>query len=325
MQKRTIGFIAGAAFLVVLAAVIWFSVGKRFEPDPGLAPSNSSVDDSGEKIYYLGVLPLENPTVMVERMSRTEKFLQERTGMNIKFKYYPTTGTVGGFSAVVRDIASGNIGLAYLAPVTTVQAHGISNGAVVPFACGQKLGSPVYHGHIAVRQNSGYQKIEDLKGKPVCGSSKSSTSGNLMPTAYLLSLDIDKYDYFQPFDFLGSHDKAAEAVIAGSWEAAFINETTFDKWNKDEVQLRSLYRHPAVPEFPFNVNTNVISPAELAKIQEALFAMHEYDLEGIQMADSKYEKWVPIGWDDYLVTKESVDAVYGSVFYDLEKWDESDN
>ncbi|MCK4540093.1 phosphate/phosphite/phosphonate ABC transporter substrate-binding protein [Candidatus Parcubacteria bacterium] len=274
-------------------------------------------DLSGEKSYYLGILPLRNPSTMLKRFAGLEEYLREKTGLNIKLRIYPTSGAVGGYTAVVRDITEGKIDFAFLAPVTSVQAH-VVNSAVQVFVCAQKAGSPVYYGHIVVRSDSPYKRIEDLKGKAVCGTSMSSTSGNLMPTAMLLEKGIDKNTYFKPFKFLGSHDKATEAVLAGTMEAAFINETTFDKYK--ERGLRSVWKHSAVPEFNFNVNTEKITSEELMEIKNALLAMHETNLEDIKAVDPKYDKWVEIGSGDYACIKEALSKVHGPVFYDLDKW-----
>ncbi len=271
-----------------------------------------------EKIYYMGILPLRNPSTMLERFSGVEKYLNKKTGLNIKLKLYPTSGSVGGYTAAVKDVTSGKIQFAFLAPVTITQAH--ETGPVEPFACAQKEGSPVYYGHIVVKKDSPYQKIEDLQNKPVCGTSASSTSGNLMPSAMLLEKGIDKMTYFQPFEFLGSHDKAAEAVLAGTMEAGFINEMTFDKYKAQGIGLRSIWRHDAVPEFPFCANVQEVDQATINKVKNALLTMHETDLEGIQAVEPKYEKWVPIEWESYKGIKEAIDQVHGEIFYDLDKW-----
>jgi len=320
-NKKLIFSVFGVIVICLIASGgIWL----LFQGTVDIGPvEKTAVEPPGGKVHYLGVLPLRNPSTMLERFSGVEKYLREQTGLNIKLRLYPTTGAVGGFTAVVRDVVNGNISFAFLAPVTSAQAYGISEGAVVPFACAQKQGSPVYYGHVSVKQDSTYQKIEDLKGKSVCGSSKSSTSGNLMPTAYLISKGIEKYEYFNPFEFLGSHDKAAEAVIAGTMEAAFINEATFDEYNQDSEQLRSIYRHPAVPEFPFCVNNTKVTPEELAKVKNALLNMHTTNIEGVKAVEKKYDKWVAINWEDYLGIKEAIANVHGPVFYNLEAWDKA--
>ena len=313
------GIVAGIIVIILLAGGLSVTI-KEIYNIAGIPelPYIVTNQNSG-KIYYLGILPLEKPTTMLERFAGVKKFLREETGLNIELKLYQTTGEVGGYTSVVRDVANGDIDFAYLASVTTVQANG--NGPVIPFACAEKNGSPTYQGDLVVKVNSSYQSLADLQGKKVSGTSKSSASGNLMPSAMLKQEGIDKETYFDGgMIYLGSHDKAAEAVLAGTIDGAFINETTLNKYNKDGIVLRSIWRHNPVPEFPFVVNTEVVSQEVLNKIKDALLRMHETNLAGIQACDTKYEKWVAIDWEDYLGIKTAIDEVYGPVFYDLEEW-----
>jgi phosphonate transport system substrate-binding protein len=273
-----------------------------------------------KRIYYMGILPLRKPTEMLRRFKATEKHIREQTGLDIRLRLFPTTGFTGGYTSCVKALVSGECDFAYLAPVTCVQAQG--SGPCLPFACAQKKGSPIYYGHLAVKVDSPYQSLEDLKGKAVCGTSASSTSGNLMPSGWLKDQGIDKFTYFGKFEYAGRHDKAAEAVIIGAYDGCFINEATFNKYNEGKVQLRSLWKHPAVPEFPFCYNTERVDKKTLKKVTEALLNMHEYDLEGVKASNKNYDKWVAIEWKDYAAVKKVVDSVHGEKFYDLDYWQE---
>ena len=275
-------------------------------------------DVAWAKTYTMGVLPLRKPSEMLKRFAGVENFLQKETGLDIKLKLYPTTGYTGGYTAIVRDVANGTIDFAWLASVTCVQAH--ESGPVIPFVCPQKAGSPTYYGHLAVKVGSPYQSLEDLKGKKVAGTSASSTSGNLMPTAWLKDQGIDKFKYFGAFEYLGRHDNACLAVISGQFAACFVNEATLDSFNKDKVQLRSIWRQAAVPEFPMCVNTESVDTETLEKVKAALLIMHEKDKEALTAVSKKYDKWVTISWEDYLGIKKTVDIVHGPKFYDLDYW-----
>ncbi len=307
-------------FTAICMLLVVFGCGSDTQPDP-IEPVDPVDPEPEGEVMYMGILPLRLPTDMLERFEPTEQYLREKTGLNIKLKLYPTEGATGGYTAVVRDLVEGNIHFAFLAPVTFVQAHEVSSGAVVSLVCASNKGSPTYTGDIVVKVDSDYQTIEDLEGKPVAGTSASSTSGNLMPTAYLLSLGIEKEEYFQ-FEFLGAHDKAVEAVLLGTMEAALINEATLAKYNADSVQLRSIYTHPSVPEFPFCVNTDKVSAEDLQKVKDAFLSQHETEegLAGIKASNPKYDKWVSIEWEDYLGIKEAIDQVHGDIFYDLDQW-----
>ena len=171
-----------------------------------------------------------------------------------------------------------------------------------------------------MKVDSPYKSLKDLKGKNVCGTSASSTSGNLMPSGWLKDQGIDKFTYFGKFEYAGRHDKAAQAVIIEQYEGCFINEATFNQYNAEEQQLRSLWRHPAVPEFPFCMNTEKVGKKTLKKVKKALLDMHRKALPGIQAVNKKYERWVPIEGKDYKAVKEVIDSVHGPKFYDLDYW-----
>jgi len=315
-----IGIFAGIVGVFLIIVIFLFSTNINYSAsDKNDIDLNKDDSELTGEIHYLGILPLENPSTMLGRFAGVEKYLRDETGLNIKLRLYPTSGELGGYTAVVRDVANGNISFAYLASVTTVQANG--NGPVIPFVCAQNGGSPTYQGDLAVKVDSPYKTLEDLKGKKVSGTSISSTSGNLMPSAMLKQRGIDQETYFDGgMMYLGSHDKATQAVLAGTIDGCFINEATFNKYNADGVILRSIWRHDPVPEFPFVVNTEKVTSSELAEVKDALLRMHEENIEGIQSANVKYEKWVAIDWEDYLGIKEAIDEVYGPVFYDLEEW-----
>ncbi len=314
------GIVIGVVLSFLLVIGFCAIIGEIYKAVESTEPGSVNVTETGEgDVYYLGILPLRKPTTMLERFSGVKKYLTETTGLNIELRLYSTAGDVGGYTAVVRDIANGDIDFAYLASVTTVQANG--NGPVIPFACAQKNGSPTYQGDLVVRANSAYRSLEDLKGRKVSGTSKSSTSGNLMPLAMLKQRGINQETYFDGgMMYLGSHDKAAEAVLAGTIDGAFINEATLNKYNKDGLVLRSVWRHNPVPEFPFVVNTNTVAPDVLTRVEDALLKMHETNISGIQAVNEKYEKWVEINWEDYLGIKDAIDEVHGEVFYNLNEW-----
>jgi phosphonate transport system substrate-binding protein len=325
-MKKTLFYLFVAILFVFL---IGCSSKVQEKPDPivkqpvdnNLVDDNQNVPIVDSKEYLMGILPLSNPTIMLERFGQVEAYLKEETGLNIRLRFYPTEGELGGYSQVVREITDGDIHFAYLAPVTTVQANGI-NSNVVPFICAQNKGSPTYTGDLVVLADSSFQSLADLEGKKVTGTSVSSTSGGLFPSALLLEEGIDRDSYFDGgLQFLGSHDKAVEAVLAGTMDAAFINEDTLNKWN-DEGKLRSIWTHEPVAEFPFVVNQEIVSLDVIEKVKIALLKMHETNLDGVKAISKGYDKFVEISFSDYASAKAACDTLYGDSLYDLDTWGE---
>lgn len=81
-----------------------------------------------------------------------------------------------------------------------------------------------YMGFLIVRQDSPYQSIADLEGKPFAFVSQSSSSGYQYPLAFLRMQGIDGVKHFRPVMFLGDHPFVTDAVAVGvpaggaSWE-----------------------------------------------------------------------------------------------------------
>lgn len=290
--------------LVVFSSAIAFG---------GLSPDSTPAADL--PAIGFGVLPVNQPETMAERFGPLVDYLEKETGFDFELRTYPTGGQSGGYTAAVRGLLSGDTPFAYLAPVTISQARH-HDQAIEPVVCAIRGGSPTYVGQIAVRTDSDLQRPEDLVGHRVIGASPSSTSGNLMPSGMLVERDIDKSS-FAAMDFAGGHDKAAQAVLDGRYDAAWINDKNFQKFKDQGVGLRAIWVHDPVPEFPITVNTRYVKPEVLERIRTALLQMHTKDLAAIQAIDPKYESWVSIRWEDYAPVKATIDKVHGADFYGL--------
>jgi len=266
-------------------------------------------------VITMGVLPVNQPETMVKRFSPLIDYLKKETGYNFKLKTYPTGSKSGGYTAAVKGLLSGDTPMAYLAPVTISQARHHSKN-VQPIVCAVRGGSPTYVGEIVVRKDSNIRKVEDLVGRRVIGASPSSTSGNLLPSGMLIDKGIDKAS-FAAMDFAGGHDKAANAVLDGKYDAAWINDKNFQKFKNKGVGLRAIWVHDPVPEFPIAINTTYMKPEAQKKILTALLTMHEKDPAALKAVDPKYERWVQVTWKDYQPVKETIDKVHGAEFYAL--------
>ena len=81
-------------------------------------------------------------------------------------------------------------------------------------------GTPyVYHSNIYVRANSGLNSMADIKAHAkeltFCFTDPASTSGHLVPRAYLTSIGLDPDSAFKQVIFAGSHAAAVLTVAAG--------------------------------------------------------------------------------------------------------------
>ncbi len=323
-KKFILGGVVVLAIIILIAALVFFVVKEEpVKPIAPITPAEEEGEDEEEEVVYMGVLPLQNPSEMLNRFGALENYLNESTDLNIEMKFYPTEGELGGYTAVVKDFVEGEVGLVFLAPVTTIQAYGNIEDDMEVIACGERYtGSPTYQGDLVVLENSPYQSVWDLEGKKVAGTSISSTSGGLMPEGMLLEEGIDATTFFADggLNYLGSHDKALENLIRGNVDAAFVNEQTMGKFVEDGAEIRSIWRHAPVPEFPILANRSVLSDEQIEEVRSAILASYEVDPLIHERVDAGYNKFVAVSIEDYLPVKEAIDRVHGEVFYDLDAW-----
>lgn len=323
-KKWILGGVIVLAIIILIATLVFFVTKEEpVEPVTPVVPANEEEEEEEGDVIYMGVLPLQNPSEMLNRFGALENYLNEYTDLNIEMKFYPTEGELGGYTAVVKDFVEGNIGLVFLAPVTTIQAYGNIGDDMEVLACGERYtGSPTYQGDLLVLEDSPYQSVWDLEGKKVAGTSVSSTSGGLMPEGMLIEEGIDSSTFFADggLNYLGSHDKAVEALLREVVDGAFVNEQTMGKFLEDNAPIRSIWRHAPVPEFPISANRSVLSDEQIEEVRNAILSSYEVDPLIHERVDAGYNKFVAVSIEDYLPVKEAIDSVHGEVFYDLNAW-----
>jgi ABC-type phosphate/phosphonate transport system substrate-binding protein len=110
-------------------------------------------------------------------------------------------------------------------------------------------------------------------------------------------------------DFAGGHDKAARAVLDGTYDAAWLNDKNFQRFKDQGVGLRGIWN--PYPEFPIAVNTAYLDAAVQERVLDALLAMHNSkDPDRLKAIDPKYERWVALDWQAYRPVKETIDRVW---------------
>ena len=84
-------FVLLAVFLLLALSYVFIKPQQTAEPYTEPIKTTIQLDNPIEadniddkEIHYLGILPLENPSAMLERFSAVEKYLRAETNLNIK-------------------------------------------------------------------------------------------------------------------------------------------------------------------------------------------------------------------------------------------------
>src|SRR5271165_3029106 len=168
------------------------------------------------------VVPAENATGTVDRWTPFVDYLSRQLGTKV------TLRVANDYAAVIEGQRAGNIHIAYYGPASFARARmiGVKTDA---FAIDVNSdGSKGYYSVFYVLANSPYQKIEDLKGKPMAFVDPNSTSGNNMPRFELDKLGIDPETFFSKTVYAGSHENAVLALAQGTADVAA------NWWNADD-------------------------------------------------------------------------------------------
>ena len=188
------------------------------------------------------------------------KYLEEKTGYKFKLRFTPKDGKI------VDDLGKGRIHFAAIGAVSYIQAA--ETYGVKPLARGLNTkGKAEYRSMIIVKPNSPLRKLTDLKGKNVAFGSITSTQGHLIPRIELSRNNLSLSD-LASYEYTGSHQKCADAVISGRFDACGLQDT-MAKELEQRGKVRILSRSDYYPSSGIAANKNIADDV-LLKIKQAM-------------------------------------------------------
>lgn len=227
------------------------SAEQESPPDSSAAETNTE-DEAAETVTLrIGAIPDQEP----ERLQRTygllSDFLEEELGdvaPGIEVEYIPVTE----YESAVTGFAVGDLDTVWFGALTGVQARLAVDGAN---AIAQRDVDQEFTSVFIARADSGIEPIADveglteLAGRSITFGSESSTSGRLMPQAFLEDAGLDADDDFAGTPgFSGSHDATLELVTSGTFEVGALSSSTWDarvdEGVVDTAEVIEIFRTP---------------------------------------------------------------------------------
>ena len=227
------------------------------------------------KVVKFGILSGENEKDRIARYEPFEAYLEKTLGVDVEIF------TAGNYDGVIQALAADQIEFAFLGSSAYAAAYTETNGGVVPLLTSvQQDDSTGYYSIVAVRCDSGYKKIEDLKGKVLAFADPDSTSGYAVPNYNLVQQGFEPSTYFSAIPFSGSHEAGVQGVVNGQFDAAatYINnekngipQRMVTKGMIKEGEICWIWKSPEITSGPFTARANL--PAELiAEMKAAVMA-----------------------------------------------------
>ncbi len=235
-----------------------------------LIPAGAHAADDLKKIV-VALKPDKDPDQMLEERERLKAALADKLGAPVDV-IIPLSGSV-----ILEGLANGSIDIAYLS--ATDMIHSRKKDAAELLLAGEIEGRTSYDSYWVALKEKPYEKVADLRGKPVAFSSRTSTSGYIVPLFDLKQKGlIESADAEQFFGkgniFFGvGYVSAIEKVLSGDAEAAAVSYYVLDKDKhltaEQRAKLKKVVAQGPVPTHVIAVRKTLSADAK-ANIRAAL-------------------------------------------------------
>jgi phosphonate transport system substrate-binding protein len=235
------------------------------------------------KKVAVALKPDKNPDQMLQERKSLSDFLSKKIGKPVEV-VIPLSSSV-----IIEGFANGTIDLGYLSATDMVNAQKKNTAKIL--LAGEIDGRNFYQSYWLALKEKPYNKVEDLKGKPVAFASKTSTSGYLIPVYDLKQKGLltkpDPEDFFGKGNvFYGTgYVSAVERVLNGQAEAAAVSYYVLDKDKhltaEQRAKLKKVAEQGPVPTHVIAVRLN-ISPSDQETLRKALEALNEKENEELR-------------------------------------------
>ena len=223
----------------------------------------------------LALKPDKDPDAMVAEREQLSKYLSSRLGRPVEV-IIPLSAAV-----ILEGLTNGTIDLAYLSATDMLNA--ITQQAADILLAGEIDGKTSYQSYWVTLKDKPYRSVADLRGKPVAFSSRTSTSGYVIPLWDLRQKNLIS-DSGKAEEFFGAGNvwfgsgyvSAVERVLNGDAEAAAVSYYVLDKDKhltaEQRQSLRRLAEQGPVPTHVIAIRSG-ISKGDEDALRTALLAM----------------------------------------------------
>jgi phosphonate transport system substrate-binding protein len=180
------------------------------------------------------------------------------------------------YGAVVEGMANGQVDVAFLGPVSYMQAKKRAGAELL--AVSVEHGSSTYFSGVFVAGAGPLHQLSELRGKSLAVGDPESTSSFAVPLAMLLDAGVDPVKDLGRLILAGSHVNALVACAEGRVDAAAASFLSFEKAVGDHKipsdKLRPIAKSEPIPNPPLAMHPGL--PKEVkTKLREGFANAHK--------------------------------------------------
>jgi methyl-accepting chemotaxis protein len=193
-------------------------------------PDEGSAGATDIDLIRFGVEPVGggSPLEIQEKFSPLAEHLSKKTGQKVVLK------VVSDYEGILRDIEQGITQFCFVSPVTYIIAKKKYGTQVIAKALIE--GKSAYRSVIVTKSASRINSLEDIRGRKFAFGDPHSLSSYIAPRKMLLNAGIDLKDLLH-YEYLGSHEAVANAVLSGNFDAGGITESTANKFKDKGIKF----------------------------------------------------------------------------------------
>lgn len=260
----------------------------------------------GPKQLRFGLLPAEDPTLMVQQFSGIAKHVGKTLGLPVSVKVSES------YNALIEGMRAGHLEIVYVGGGQYLKMLDIGM-KVEPLVLNRDTNKRTYYKScIITKPNSGIKTFADLKGRTFSFVSPTSTSGGVAPTFMLLKNKIDPDKDFKRKIFAGKHDASFLAVKNGKVDAGAVGDFYFWRWKDRGIFKMERYDEPndklinaelriiacqKVPNTPMVIDSKY-GAAFINKVRKAFLSLPEKTANAYKMWPST--GFVPTSHKDFV-------------------------
>lgn len=208
------------------------------------------------------------------------------------------------YTGTVEAMRAGHAHIAFLSPLASALAHEMAGARMI--LAEERRGLPYYKSRFWVREDSGVEDLEDLRGKVVAFNDPLSASGYLFPVANLIDAGLveeadDIHSFFGRVYFAGGTELSLRALVNGFVDAAGVSMYGPEVFLSPEEreQLTYISEYGPIPNHGIAVNGDL--PDDLVdRITQALLKLNEPEHNRILRGLYGWQKVVPVDTGMYL-------------------------
>jgi phosphonate transport system substrate-binding protein len=247
--------------------------------------SKTALDANGvPRTLVVAVYEGDNPGEQTKILNQVQPYLEKKLGIPVEFQKSTD------YTTVIEAMTTGKAHMAYLSPFSYILAT--QKQKLVPLVAPGFNGKPfTYRSMIFTNPKTGLRTMDDVKAHAkdltLCFADPASTSGHLIPMAYLSSIGLDPKTAFKQTMFAGSHYASVLSVKSGKVDIGCAFALAYDKMMRGglihESDLVLLWTSDPIVESPICMRPEV-NAAFTEKVRQAYLDMprdahevfHEY-------------------------------------------------